>query len=384
MNDFHLKNNRESLKSLVGLIIGISLVLSILAVRYIGKKTDFGDASAMGIQTVSIFSSNGDWPIHVQAGSEVENCLIGIKTRKVKNQAIWFGNSQLHAINQYHVGEQSAPGILAAKLSQQDFDLVTFSQGNANLQEHYVMFEYLRSRIPIRQIILPVVFDDLREDGLREQIADLLLNANFRSFLSQREFGKLVAAKYGVKKVEKKVTVIPQEYVENKLNEFLDKWLPIWAARPEMRGDLFVGLYRLRNTVFGITPDTKRKMIYSRYADNMAALEALLSSASDANIPVLMYVAPVGVNNGERPYVESEYGRFKVETEVLAKRYHVEYQNLENLIPENLWGYKDSTKSDNAPEFDFMHFTAAGHAVLADHIDNLLHAAASNDRKIRQ
>lgn len=362
--------------------IGISLALSLLAVKYIGRSTDFGDAATMGVQTVSIFASIGGYRIHCQGFSHAENCLEGIEARQAKNQIIWFGNSQLHAVNQYRQGEQNAPALLNVKLAQRGFDLVTFSQGNANLQEHYAMFEYLRSRIHLKQIILPVVFDDLREDGLREEIADLLRHEKFRNFLSESDFGRHLAAKYGPREVQETPSLTPQDYVEAKLNDLLLKSFPIWAARPEMRGDIFVGLYRLRNSVFGITPNTKRKMIPGRYADNMAALEALLKSASKAGISVLMYVAPVGVNNGERPYVDAEYQRFKVEAEILAKRYGSKYRNLEDLILEALWGQKDSTSSTNAAELDFMHFTSAGHVVLADSIDKLLSDTASSDRGI--
>jgi hypothetical protein len=378
MDISQFRGPREGLTTLVCMVLGLSLALSFLLVRYIGRSTDFGDAATMGIQTVSVFASSGEYQIHCQVFKGDENCIEGMEARGAKNQIIWFGNSQLHAINQYHPGGQNAPALLSAKLAQRGFDLVTFSQGNANLQEHYVIFEYLRSRVPFKQLVLSAVFDDLREDSLREGIVDLLLDKRFRTFLSQSDFGEHLATKYEPHEAEKAFS--PQDYVEGKLNDALTKWLPVWAARPEMRADILIGLYRLRNTVFGITPNTKRKMIPGRYGDNMAALEALLKSAANAGISVLIYVAPVGVNNGERPYVDSEYQRFKGEVETLAKRHGARYQNLEDLIPEPLWGQKASTGSGNAAELDFMHFTSAGHAVLADRIDKLLRDAGPIDR----
>ena len=44
-------------------------------------------------------------------------------------------------------------------LSYRFSSIITFSQPNANLQEHYVLFEYLRHRLPVRTLILPLVFD---------------------------------------------------------------------------------------------------------------------------------------------------------------------------------------------------------------------------------
>lgn len=370
------------------MFVGISLALSLLAVRYVGKMTDFGDAASMGAHTTTVFAAGGGYPIHCQFIVDGEGCLEGIKTRRARNQVIWFGNSQLHSINNYHPGEQSAPALLSVKLAQRGFDLVTLSQPNANLQEQFVMFEYLRSKVALKQIILPVVFDDLRENGLREEIVKLLDDEKCRAILLGSDSGRHLIAKYGPHaKVESQgvqKALTPQEMVEARLNDALTGWLPIWAARPEMRGDIFVGLYRLRNTVFGITPSTKRKMILGRYADNMAALGALLKSASDAGIPVLMYVAPVGVDNiGERPYVESEYRRSKAEIEILTKQYGANFQNLENLVPAALWGAKDSTSFAKRTELDFMHFTSAGHTVLADRIDKLLRDAGDDDRKAK-
>ncbi len=374
------------LRELLAVVVGLSLALSLLAVRYVGRTTDFADAAAVGAHTVSIFASRGGYPIHCQPGSEFENCLKGIDARRVKRQVIWFGNSQLHAINRYHQGGQTAPDILSAALAQRGVDLVTFSQGNANLQEHYAMFEYLRLRVPLKQIILPVVFDDFREDGLRQEVADLFRDEKYRIFISQNEFGRGFAQKYGPHKGEEssQQAVSPQDYVEAKLNGALVQTLPIWAARPEIRGDIFVGLYRLRNTVFGITPGTKRKIIPGRYVENMAALEALLKSASNVGISVLLYVAPVGINHGERPYVESEYQHFKSDVQTVTKRYGAEYQNLEDLISQALWGEKDSTNAGKTAEFDFMHFTSAGHVVLADRIDKLLRDRESIDRSKQQ
>jgi hypothetical protein len=372
----------SSAKSLIALCLGAVVALSLLGYRYIGRETDFGDAAALGAQTVSLFASRGSYPIHCQPGGEFENCLRGIEFRHRSDHIIWLGNSQLHAINHYSEGELNAPAMLANRIERNGADLVTFSFGNANLQEHYVIYEYLRTRVNFRQLILPVVFDDFREDGLRDEVAVFLKGEALKLRLAESASGASLLAKAahadGVASSKGRIT--PQEYVEAALERGLESCFRLWQARDEMRGDIFISLYRLRNTVFGITPNTKRKVVLHPYAANMSALDALLKSAAQSGIAVVMYVAPINVNNGERPYEETEYRRFKVEVEVLARKYGVTYRNFEDLVPEPLWGRKDSTMAGGAAEIDYMHFTSAGHALLADHVAPLL-AGAGREKK---
>ena len=240
------------------------------------------------------------------------------------------------------------------------------------------MFEYLRAMAPLQQIILSVVFDDTREDGLREDVAMVVREADLRARLMRSDYGRHILERQAAEAAGSgaEASDSPQNRAETWLNEKLDQNVPVWHARPQMRGDFFIGLYRLRNTVFGITPSTKRKKILSRYTENMEALEAILNAAHAAEIDVLLYIAPVNIEHGQRPYVESEYAQFKSEVRALAERYSATFANLEDLIPERLWGKKDSTGITSAEETDFMHFTSAGHLVLADHLEALLKGGA--------
>ena len=366
----------SAVRSLIALSLGAVVALTLLGYRYIERHTDFGDATALGAKTVSFFASRGPYPIHCQPGGEFENCLKGIEFRSRPELIIWLGNSQLHAINHYAEGEFSAPAILANRVERNGTDLVTFSHGNANMQEHYVIYEYLRTRVNFRQLILPVVFDDFREDGVRDVVAVFLKDEALKLRLAKSAFGASLLAKPATadSAADGEDCITPQKYVEATLDQVIASRIRLWQARGEMRGDIFISLYKLRNTVFGITPNTKRKVIPNRYAANMDALEAMLKSAAESGIAVAMYIAPVGINKGERPYVEIEYQRFKGEVEVLARKYGATYRNFEDLIPDQLWGQKDSTTTDDAGEVDFMHFTSAGHVVLADHIAQLLTA----------
>lgn len=374
---------RPGTSSLYPILIGVALVLTILAWQYAGRRTDFSDAATLGAHTTSFFATRDGFPIHCAPGADFVRCVESFDHINAAHKLIWFGNSQLHAINQYRQGDQTAPALLSSRLVADGTHLVTFSQPNANLQEHYVMFEHLRTRLTIRQIILPVVFDDTREDGLREEVAVMTRDATLRAQLMSDEYGrKLLEDQHA--KIPKNPAIAlntPQDQTESWLVEKLERNLPVWHARPQIRGDIFVGLYRLRNAVFGITPSTKRRKILSRYIANLGALEAIFKSARAAGVDVLVYIAPIGTYRGQRPYVESEYAQFKLDVQELSERHAATYANLEDLIPEHLWGQKDSTVLGSATEPDFMHFTSAGHMVLADHLEVILKRGAPTGGK---
>ena len=361
-------------KQFWGLLCAVSISLIFLFIKYDDRITNFGDAAAMGASTTSLFATRGEHPIHCEPGEALELCIKGVHARVFPIRALWLGNSQLHAVNQLRAGERNAPDILAEQLAEGSIDLVTVSTGNANLQEHMVLFNYLLDRMEPNILILPVVLDDTREDGLRDYVANLLKDEKLRQRLNDSDIGaKLVNEMYRPIAAEDKKTF--QERSEAWINSWLDRNLTLWHARPEMRGDLFIWLYRLRNTLFGITSNSKRKVIPKRYAKNMDAYEAILLAAANLNVRVLVYFAPIGSHRGERPYEESEYQRFKEEIATLAQQYGANLENFEDLVPEPLWGQKESTTTSESSELDFMHFTAAGHIIFADQIAKKLFTA---------
>jgi lysophospholipase L1-like esterase len=131
-----------------------------------------------------------------------------------------------------------------------------------------------------------------------------------------------------------------------------------------MRGSFFVGLYRMRNFLFGIKATSTRRMIKARYDENLAALRAILSRSSDLRIDVLLYIVPLR-NDVESPYDKSEYERFKQDVRVLADANHVVLANFEGAVPAKFWGSKASTGLNDDVELDFMHFQGRGHELLA-------------------
>jgi len=358
-----------ALLSLAALLLGGTFALGGFYVAFSRASTNFEEV-ALGQATTSLFATVNGHRIHCMDARDAELCLKGARARKAGELALWLGNSQLHAVNQLKPGETNAPALLHSELLPRGAYLMAFSQPNANLQEHLVVFEYARSQVPINQLVLPVVFDDTREDGLRKQVADLLREDNTREQVGRSEIGtKLVAqsAKNGSDPDTAGIERTIQEKAERSLTGWLREHSALWRLREQARGQFFLQLYQLRNFVFGIKPETKRRAIPGRLRDNLAALDALLESAAASGTRTIVYVAPIR-DDVPIPYVPAEYERFKREVRELCAKHGVSFHNLESLIPAEYWGTKASTSAGGVEEIDFMHFQAPGHQMLADQL----------------
>jgi hypothetical protein len=371
----HLKS-MDTLRLGTPIIIGVILAISVLMAGFYGKKTNF-DELALGKETHAQYASLDGIPIHCKHLEDAHLCLEGVQQRNLSKSGLWLGNSQVHAVNQFQSGQENAPPILFRLLQKIDIDLITFSQPNASLQEHYVLFEYLKKRLPVQFLILPVVFDDLRENTLRLEIAQALADADTNTALAQTDIGRIILAEHGdLTDVNKDMAALKntiQEHSETTLNNWLDKHSSLWALRSEIRGTLLTYIHVLRNTVFGIKATSKRRVIQGRYLANMAALSAIIESAKASNINILLYIVPLR-NDVDIPYVAEEYNSFKKEIKQLAINKEIKFTNLENLVPGQLWGLKGSTTlGGDEQELDFMHFQAVGHQLLANALYQAIH-----------
>ena len=361
--------------SLIAIILGLCIAPVFLGFKYIGQTTDFEDAATFGADTSTMMDSIDSDRIHCSDSRDAEKCITGAKKRHAVNSVLWLGNSQVHAVNQMQPGETNSTPLLFEHLKDDNLDLVTFSQPNANLQEHLVLFEYLKRQLPIKVLILPIVFDDTREDGLRNEVAYFLNDPSVNQALIKTSVGLKINNNKPLTSTNNEDTAGISHTLQQKVESELNTWLAdksiLWAARPEIRGQLMLKLYNLRNMALGIKPTSKRKILRGRYQDNFAALEAILASANDGGIATLLYIVPLRTDV-EGPYVDSEYFQFKNDVQLLAKKYHAVFYNLESLVPSELWGTKASTTGGVSQEIDFMHFKADGHKLLADKLAGLV------------
>ncbi len=334
----------------------------------------------MGRFTTSVYAGYQDDTIHGKVISEVPLVVKQAQAREAKERLLWLGNSQLHGVNQYTTGEQNMVAHLASLLHPVQKDLIAFSQPNAHLGEHLVYFEYVTRLIPIHTRILPVVFDDFRNIKIRPAIQTAMKQTDVTAALNQTKMGRRILKQQTARTSGSGVDEFAglkdtlQERSERMLNRFSNRYLPLWKTRKEARGAFFLFLYRLRNTVFNITAQSKRRKIKSRYNYNLKALRTILQRAKQKTIRVLVYIAPIR-NDVALPYSKQEYETFKQEIERICRTNGARFVNLEAVIPNEYWGRKASTGANGQEgELDFMHVQAAGHkkmaAVLAEIVNN--------------
>jgi len=373
--------NRPVLYSVAPLFLGLIISFAGLYLFYIEIDPNENlDELAIGSENTLTLASIDKKKIHCEGGlREVNDCINDYLIYGDSDELIlWLGNSQLHSINQFQLGDETASLILHKKLQSKDKYLLTFSQPNANLQEHFLLFEYLSNRVPITELILPVVFDDLRETGIRDNLQDILKHKVVIRELKNTEVGNKILLRQNTNKSleghNDPLDGTEQEGVEEYLNNALESMFDIWGDRSALRGKILLNLYKFRNWSLGITPSSIRKKIPVRYNMNMQALSAIIDSAQRKEIKVLVYIVPIR-NDVKIPYNLNDYNDFKSKVISLDDSGLVKIANMEGIVPANYWGSKKPTSiNSKVQELDFMHFNADGHKALSNEIFKALKA----------
>jgi hypothetical protein len=272
---------------------------------------------------------------------------------------LWLGNSQLTAVNNRQPDQFPAPLLLHRELVQRGTDLVAIAPPNGNLQEHLVLFHAVVTRRKINTLLLPVCFDDLREDGVRPDIALAQKDDAVREALAASPAGQRIMNEAAPAEPMPDQPRPTSEVTEEFLNRWLASVLPQWAARGRARSLIAVRIYQMRNTLFGIKPQTVRPILASRYERNMAALEALLESADRKGIQVLVYLPPLRTDVSF-PYDPAQYAKFKEELRRVTGR-RGRFTDYDGLVPGAEWETKAGTTLGVQEELDFMHFAYPGH-----------------------
>lgn len=367
------------------IVLGATVALVGLHVAFDGKKVDY-ETLALGEASQAHWATVDGEPINCEGFeleedrvigktiAEIDDCIAASVARGAKRSVIWLGNSQVFAINQMGPSDVTAPPFIHDRLQQRGLDLVTFSYPNANQQEHLAVYAYAAARLPVKAVLVNLVYDDFREDGVRARLQPTVKDEAAQRTLEQTPIGlKLIAdaeAQAALEPESEKEAVSLQERSESALTDWLNQ-TALWSNRVQARGDLLNNLYRLRNLVLNINPQSKRRMIRTRYAANMEALTALLRDAQRREVTVLGFIVPLR-NDVAPPYDMADYRRFIAEMGALFARYGQPFRNLENTVPSRYWGYKESTSVGDQLELDFMHFQAPGHALLASALTDFI------------
>lgn len=360
----------KPLRDILILIVSACLSAILLYLKY-SDRVNFAD-NALGEETVRYVAKFKGQPIHHVELSEQDHQLALANRHPGKPVLFMLGNSQTHSINQMKEGEVNFVEMIAARDTAED--LLVHSLPNASLQEQWLLWNWWTDSFNVKELVLPVFMDDLREDGIRSYFIAALVKKRY--LLKEQDelsisINKELQAIYDAESTANTKTVkksTPQERTEEHLEAYLSAHSAIWRNRENARGDFFLGLYNLRNTVFGINASTKRKMIPLRYDKNMAALELILSHCRDKGIKVYLYIPPIR-HDLDLPYDAGEYAAFKASLQALATRYGAPLRDLDSIVPGEYWGTKNE---GHGHEIDYMHFQYKGHLILADSLTHFI------------
>ena len=322
--------------SLFFLLLGIICSITILKVVLSNLNTN-PEEDLLNPGTFSLFEKVDDRLIHCKDSRDIKECLDRNRDSKMKFNSLWLGNSQIHAINQYKKGQAGSPSILFNFLKKDSIDLITMSFGNANIQEHAVQFAYIIEKIKLKHVVVGLVFDDTREDGVREDVFKFILDSpetrkQIESFTIGKELINKEINSNKLENFENENDKNLQKKIEPILDNALSSVSYVWKLRNEIAYHYFVSLRSIRNYVFNISPTTTRKIIPDSYRRNMESLEMMMQLASKNNIKMIPYIAPIR-SDIKIPYIESEYSRFKNDVQNISNKYdNVQFKNLEKLV----------------------------------------------------
>ena len=379
-------------KLVLQLILGFIIAIVIIQLFFSGKRKF--DELALGTETVTYMAKNkSNKSIHLTRIDNLDEvAFLSTYDTSGKNKAIFFlGNSQTHSINQMKPGQVNFIRLLNDSSLSSDSQIVCHSMPNAGMQEFYLSYMYWKEKLNIKVLAIPIFFDDLREDGIRDVFFPKLINNRFLVSDSSSYIGKKINANlksYWSSKEEIKTTTSAvdkkdnealketvQEDVENYFNKLLDKNSKSWNNRENVRGDFFVWIYQLRNTVLGINASTVRKMIPQRYNDNLEALQLILADCKKNDVKVLLYIPPIR-SDVPIPYETKLYTEFKNDIKKICEKENNKFYfaDFDMIIPGKYWGFKGATNLLEKRELDYMHFQFKGHQILADSLYNHLNS----------
>jgi hypothetical protein len=356
----------------LSLVLGAAaaMVFLELARKYINTNLD---EAAFGRDTRNVLIKVDGLQVSCMYASDSNECVSSYEKSGQPPSILWLGNSQLAAINRYKPGDSTASTILHRKLSERGYYVVTYSEPNANLFEHGVVLSALEPIYKPRLVILPLFLDKIREQGIRPAVAAFLDAPNARTRIEASSLWPLVAPLLTPAKSEG-VTETPElpfsVKFEAELNAKLGQYSALWRDRPELKGQMNVGLFRLRNRILGINAQTKRKVDLAVYREKMNALEAILKDARAHNVRVLLYIPPYR-QDIDGPNVQADYDMLKRDSEALAQKYGSGFANLDNIVPGPEWATVVDTVF-GVEDYDFVHFTADGHRRHAEALDTVL------------
>lgn len=354
---------------------GLGLALLYIALARFAVETD---NLAFGTETQSILGTVDGRVAHCLGADDSAYCVAEWRKAGEPDTILWMGNSQLPAINRMAPGDENAPQLLFRALEPRGKWLVTYSEPNANLSEQALVYEAISPIYDPKLVILPVCYDDIREQGIRDIVLDFTADATVRRRIESAKTAPFILPYMTRTDADASnpdaaaADPTPQSRVEAAVTRFLDQHWGLWAQRPMLRGNLGGATHLLRNKILGIHSTTKRAVSPVLYAERMALLDVWLTEMRRDGRDVLLYIPPYR-RDIDGPYVEADYQAFRRDLQQMAAKHGAHFADLEPVVPGAEW----ATVTDTIFGFkepDFMHFTAEGHQKFAAAIEKSIRA----------
>ena len=348
---------QEILFSLLVVLFSFSGLFIYLRLINQGEKKDSGFVNATPTESNKYVCAANNF-----------NCVksLIIDLNGSNKNVLLFGNSQLGAINQFSEGEINYAHKLSIDINKNRSQPLTVRSiwiPNATLGEFKEIYLSMRKcSARIDNLILPLFLDDTREQEIRESLK------NYFSKICD-SFEPLSTNKY---KKENNLNNISNS---DKLDKTILKRAFILKEIGSINSHFRVFLYKLRNSIFGIKASSKRKIVPAAYEFNVEALEDIIDLRKSSRMPTMLYIPPLlhFATGKDIPYFRDEYLNFKNEMKDICNKENCSFFDLDSIIPDNKWGYKDSTNLQREKkEIDFMHFTYDGHQIISKKLKNIL------------
>ena len=330
----------------------ITITLLILYSKVSNNEKD------LGFKKAKAFDNTSDICIGNSDNISCQKFLLEEFTKK-QNSILFLGNSQTGAINNFKEGDQTFITYLnqLLKLQKKDIEVKSIWLPNATIQEFEVIYEGLKQcKLNPKFLFIPVFLDDTRSESIRNELK------NYSDFLC----GDISS----LEKIQNSTSGNLSK-LNNKIRNEIKFLYKLKSLNEKFRTDI----YKFRNLIFNIKPSTIRPIKIGAYTKNLKALENIINDRYNRNLKTIIYIPPLLFSNEKDkiPYKSNDYKIFKETIKKKCQLGECNYFNLENSVPNELWGFKRSTKFNKRDfELDFMHFTGKGHKILSKKFERIL------------
>lgn len=313
---------------------------------------------------------------------DLDSVLLSIKKvqrNSPKHQlAVWIGNSQLHAINQYKHND-----LLAVQYSQQmleelnsNISLFQFSSPHLNIIEEQIYMNTLRvESIKPDYLILPITFRSFHFIKIREELKKLAGYKEITKSIANSRVADLFFLEESNDKRGKLLSKDStwQDRSEEYLNSLMERNIPFYKYKDNTKSYIkflpTLAIHEMTDKSRDPQVSGNREIIEI----NMLSLTEIIQFAKSNNIEILMYQVPHPQDDQYFFYNREAYKDFFASIEKIASRSdNVHYIKLESIIPNRLWGI------NNDGFKDMYHFQSEGHKILGDTIAQVLHDLEKN------